>query len=337
LILNLCYYHRSSIVQSGECIETAGRCLDLSHLSADYRSGITAVNEIQPLLGDIVQSPNEDLMQLGRRNNQLAAVPSFRDRHSVEEMGCPGILVGLIKGSDGITRRKFKGRAKNKHRMTSSNESQRTLIGTQNDLDPTRDDHVAISAVTKEGHIAEMHVAEKDLPNYTSKITAEAIGALDDDFDADATTQIAEEAQIVKAEHPEAYLAGKPPNELVHRRQQMAREGKPFRYAVRFRIGPLGISFNNKVWIQMRSVTALTSCKQIAHDYHILCLALSDNFSRFASDSIESDMPFFFISQIPDSTVIERVVAGMQSALSDIMVSYLPASYHFYHCTARLY
>ena len=47
--------------------------------------------------------------------------------------------------------------------------------------------------------------------------------------------------------YPEPYLAGKPPNELVHLRQLRKREGKAFVYAVRFRMGPLGLSFDNRV------------------------------------------------------------------------------------------
>ena len=54
--------------------------------------------------------------------------------------------------------------------------------------------------------------------------------------------------------YPEPYLAGKPPNELVHMRQQSQREGKSFVYAVRFRMGPLGLSFDNRVSI-VRSLT----------------------------------------------------------------------------------
>lgn len=242
------YQHRDSNVKSGKCIDQGVCCLDFNsfHLSADYRSGVSAVNEIQPLLGSILRNPHKDCMQSGRRNDQLAAVTSSQGRRSTEEMGCPGMLVGSTKGSDGITRRKFKGKARKKYRIASRDELHQTEIGTQIELDPTRDNHVAISILTKMGHVSEM----QNLPNNTSNILAEAIAAPDDDFDD--TAQIAEVTQIAKGEHPEAYLAGKPPNELVHLRQQMAREGKPFRYAVRFRIGPLGISFNNKVWSQKR-------------------------------------------------------------------------------------
>jgi hypothetical protein len=47
--------------------------------------------------------------------------------------------------------------------------------------------------------------------------------------------------------YPEPYLAGQPPFELIHVRQQMKKEGRPFVYAVRFRQGPFGMSFDNKV------------------------------------------------------------------------------------------
>ena len=56
--------------------------------------------------------------------------------------------------------------------------------------------------------------------------------------------------------YPEPYLAGKPPNEMVHQRQQHKRDGKSFVYAVRFRMGPLGLSFDNRVG----SVYSLCGC-----------------------------------------------------------------------------
>lgn len=47
--------------------------------------------------------------------------------------------------------------------------------------------------------------------------------------------------------YPEPYLAGKPPRDVVHLRQQKTKDGEIFVYAVRFRVGPLGLSFDNRV------------------------------------------------------------------------------------------
>ena len=48
-------------------------------------------------------------------------------------------------------------------------------------------------------------------------------------------------------QYPEPYLAGKPPPDIMHLRQQKKRDGEIYMYAVRFRVSPLGLSFDNRV------------------------------------------------------------------------------------------
>ena len=48
-------------------------------------------------------------------------------------------------------------------------------------------------------------------------------------------------------QYPEPYLAGKPPPDIMHLRQQKKRDGETYMYAVRFRVSPLGLSFDNRV------------------------------------------------------------------------------------------
>ena len=47
--------------------------------------------------------------------------------------------------------------------------------------------------------------------------------------------------------YPEPYNAGKLPNNLVHERYRKRYNRESFIYSVRFRVGPFGITFDNKV------------------------------------------------------------------------------------------
>ena len=47
--------------------------------------------------------------------------------------------------------------------------------------------------------------------------------------------------------YPEPYLAGKMPIQFIKERTQHQNRGEVYTYSVRFRAGPLGLSFDNRV------------------------------------------------------------------------------------------
>eukprot|EP01042_Synura_sphagnicola_P004151 gene4151-5239_t len=105
--------------------------------------------------------------------------------------------------------------------------------------------------------------------------------------------------------YPDAYNAGKIPREMVQDRQYNRTKGISFTYAVRFRSGPVGVSFDNKSMSYDLVPVGLTRVESVNH----------------SSVSSLPSLPvprWLLYPQLPNMTIVETVVKNSFAEGSDI-------------------